>query len=205
MAERSAGRSGLSLPGAIAWPLIGAGVLALLWGAYRLGPRVAGPEIQSSGPRIEEVRRLARLAVLRVQVANVIEGRTRGARAAVLVKGDCDIAVDLDQIEIAAKDPRQRTATLVLPDPRPERPRVDHDRTRLYEVRKTGLALLNPLADPRPALLADCMRAAQAEVERAVADPEFVAQAREHAELLLRSFYRELDWDVTVRWKEPAG
>jgi hypothetical protein len=192
---------GLRVPGVIAWPLLIVGLLAALWGTYQVGRQTAASTFISGGPRIEEVRQIAKLAVLRVQVADVIEGATAGAQAAVLVKGDADMAIDLDQIEVRARDGQSRTATLAIPTPQPERPRVDHDRTKIYELRKTGLALINPFADPRADLLADCMRAAQADVERAVQDAEFVTKAKEQTELLLRSFYREWGWEIAVRWK----
>lgn len=201
MARETAGHSGLSLPSMVAWPLLIAGLLALLWGAYSIGWHSRPAQLTSSGPRIEEVRRIAKLAVLRVQVANVIEGRTAGARAAVLVKGDADITVDLDQIEIVARDDAARTATLRIPTPQPDRPRVDHERTKVYELRKTGLAVINPFADPREDLLLDAMRGAQAEVDRAVRDADFVVKAKEQAEQLLTGFYREMGWTVAIEWK----
>jgi hypothetical protein len=193
--------SGLRLPAIVAWPLLAAGLAAAIWGSYELGHGAGGTRFHSSGPRIEEVREIAKLAVLRVQVADVIEGVTAGARAALLVKGDADMAVDLERIEIADLDESSRTATLRIPTPQPERPRVDHDRTRIYELEETGLAWLNPFADARPDLLADCMRAAQEDVERAVRDAGFVTRAKEQAERLLRSFYRQWGWEVAVQWQ----
>ncbi len=201
MSSSVAVKSGLRLPGVVAWPLLVAGLLAALWTAYELGRQTSSSSFVSAGPRIEEVREIAKLAVLRVQVADVIEGDTAGARAAVLVKGDADMAVDLERIEIVDRNEQNRTATLVIPTPQPERPRVDHDRTRIYELEKTGLALINPFADPRADLLADCMRAAQEDVERAVRDAEFVIKAKDQTERLLRSFYREWGWEVTIRWQ----
>jgi hypothetical protein len=185
----------------VAWPLLTAGLLSAFWAVYQLGQRNSSTRIRSDGPRIEEVRQIAKLAVLRVQVADVIEGNNSGAKGAVLVKGDADIAVDLDQIEIADRDDTQRCATLVLPTPKPERPRVDHERTKVYELRKTGLALVNPFAEPQADLLADCMRAAQEDVEHAVQDAEFISKAKTQAELLLQTFYQRWGWSVNIRWK----
>jgi len=134
--------------GLVAWPLVLAGLGAVLWGVFQLGQSHVPGRVDIGAPRIEEVRRIAKLAVLRVQVANVIEGTNWGGKAAVLVKGDADISVDLSGIEIVQRDDEARTATVRLPLPRPDRPRVDHDRTRIYELHKTGLAVINPFADP---------------------------------------------------------
>ena len=201
MSEHTQGSNGLRVPAIVTWPLVVAGLLALLWGSFYAGRHTGVAFTIRSGPRIEDVRKIAKLAVLRVQVANVIEGNTAGAKAAVLVRGDADITVDLDQIRIAERDEAARTAKLVLPTPRPDRPRVDHDRTRVYDLEKTGLAAINPFADPRADLLADCMRAAQESVQEGVQDPSFVVQAKEQTELLLHAFYKELGWEVAVEWQ----
>ncbi len=191
----------LALPAFLAWPLLAAGLAALIWAGYQWGQLSTSKSVLSAGPRIEDVRRIAKLAVLRVQVADVIQGNNNGGRAIVLVKGDADMAIDLDRIQLSDRDETQKTAVVSLPLPQPERPRVDHARTRIYEMEKLGLAALNPFADPRRELLEDCMRAAQHSVEQAVAAPEFVTQAKEQAELLIRTFYREIGWQVTVRWQ----
>lgn len=175
-------------------------MVSLLWGAHYLGQQSAATHIIATGPKIEDVRRIAKLGLLRVQVANVIEGTTRGARALVLVHGDADIAVDLDQIRMLNCDPEQRHATVQLPQPHPDRPRVNHEQTRIFELQKTGLAAINPFADPRQDLLEDCMRAAQVEVEKSVADKRFIAQAKDQTELLLFGFYHEVGWTVAVEW-----
>ena len=195
-------RGSLALPAFLAWPLLAAGLAALVYGAYFFGRQTGTTHIVSAGPRIEDVRRIAKLAVLRVQVADVIEGHNGGGRALVLVKGDADMAIDLDQIRVTERDDTRRSAVLSLPQPRPERPRVDHERTRIYEVEKTGLAALNPFADPRMDLLEDCMRAAQASVEQAVSAPDFATRAQEQAESLLGAYYGEIGWHVTVRWQK---
>ncbi len=188
-------------------PLVLAGIVGLLWSVYQLGQRAAGrapAELVSTGPRIEDVRQIAKLAVLRVQVADVIEGRNAGAEAAVLVRGDADVVVDLEQIEITERDDAARTATLIVPRPHAERPRVDHDRTKLYALRETGLAALNPFADARPGLLADAMRAAQDSVARAVQAEEFVTKAQQQTEALLLNYGQALGWQVRLRWQAAA-
>lgn len=175
-----------------------------LIGVYRLGGQEPRPLVSSAAPRIEEVREIARLAVLRVRVSDVIEGRNAGGRALVLVHGDADLAIDWGAIEVAAADPERRMLTLSIPEPRVERARVDHDRTRVYEVVKTGLAAWNPFADPRPMLLESAMQAAQQSVERLARDPSFVAQAELHAETLLAAYHQHIGWRVSILWRAPS-
>jgi hypothetical protein len=199
-------RPSAGLGGAVrGWLFTLIGLGAVVAGAYFLGQQAQPTRIVSTGPRIEDVRRLARLAVLRVRVADIIEGTTAGARGLVIVKGDADIAIDLDRIEIVERDDERRTATVAIPLPRPDRPRVDQSQTRVYELRKVGLAAFNPFADPRADLLHDCMRAAQQAIEQAVQGDDLIARAREQAESLLTAFYRELGWSVTIQWKPPAA
>jgi hypothetical protein len=183
--------------------LAGGAALAI----YECVASAAAPVTASAAPRIEEVREIAKLAVLRVQVSDVIEGRNAGGRALVLVHGDADLAIDWGLIEVAAVDTEQRTLTLSIPVPQVERARVDHDRTRVYEVVKTGLAAWNPLADPRPMLLENAMQAAQQSVERLARDPSFVEQARLHAETLLAAYHQRLGWRTAVQWRAapPTG
>lgn len=196
---------GLGLGGVLRRLLLALGVLAVFVASgFYLGQRTSPARIVSVGPRIEDVRRLARLAVLRVRVADIIEGSTAGARGLVLVKGDADIAIDLDQIRIRDRNDEQRTATLVIPLPQPDRPRVDQSQTRVYELRKIGLAALNPFADPRADLLHDCMRAAQLAVERAVQDDDLILRAQQQAESLLTAFYDEMGWRVAIQWEDRS-
>ncbi len=197
------------LPTILTAPLILAGLVSMGWLAFEAGRRATGATssavIGQRGPRIEDIRQIAQLAVLRVRVSDVIEGRNAGGRALVLVYGDADVAVDWQSARLVEVDDAARRLVIELPRPKPQRARVDHERTRVYEVRKIGLAAWNPLADPRPALLEDCMRAAQAAIEAAVGRETYVAQARAHTEVLLVEYHRALGWDVEVRWQDQPA
>src|SRR5688572_10807923 len=67
-----------------------------------------------AGPTIEQVRSLASLTVLKVDVADVqvsdLRGYTGGARAALVVKGDLTLSTDLSQARFTSLDPQGRTA-----------------------------------------------------------------------------------------------
>jgi hypothetical protein len=198
----------LKLPSLLSTPLLLAGLAAAGWLAFEVSRRsgaAPGASVSSQrGPRIEDIRQVAELAVLRVQVSDVIEGRNAGGQALVLVHGDADVAVDWSQARLASRDDAARRLIIEAPAPAPRRARVDHERTRIYEIRKTGLAAWNPWADPRTELLADCMRAAQSAVEAAVSREACVAQARDRAERLLRDYHRALGWDAELRWTDAA-
>jgi hypothetical protein len=176
-------------------------IAAVTIGAYvlnaaRIEPRSA---LASAGPTVQQIQELADLIVLRVQVADVLEGEhSRGAKMAVLVRGDCDLTIDLSRARIVEKDVKRRTAQLALPAPHPLRPRVDHERTRIYRTERTTII---PWRDPRDRLYEEAMARAQELVEQACADERSIVRAKHHAEGLIRAFYRELGWTVGVAWK----
>ena len=89
----------------------------------------------SSGPTIEQVQELSELVVLRLQIADVLyNDGIPGAKMAVLVRGDCDLVVDLHRAKILERNSEKQIAKIQLPMPQATRPRVDHNRTRVYKV-----------------------------------------------------------------------
>jgi hypothetical protein len=188
--------------------------LLLMAGGGLLGVVVAmnagwsGPGVttaRSLGPRVQEIQELSELVALRVQVADVLMAEhSHGAEMALLVRGDCDLTIDLAQAEVLARDETARQAVIRLPQPVAVRPRVDHERTRVFQIRRTGWWTWR---DPREDLYAQGMEQAQQMVAHWGARPEQIEQARQHAARVLAAFYRELGWRVAVEWrseeKEP--
>jgi len=181
-------------------------LLAVLLAAALAGVYFAGRQsaplrvsVTSTGPTVEQIQELADLIVLRVQVADVLEGvHPEGAQMAVLVRGDCDLVIDLTRAAIAQRDEQQHTARVRLPEPKPVRPRVDHERTRIYNAERTTWI---PWRDPRDELYEQVMARAQELVAQASAAPDQIARAKRHAELLITAFYRELGWKVELDWE----
>ena len=161
-----------------------------------------------AGPTLEQVRGLAALTVLAVDVADVqvtdLRGYTGGARAALVVKGDLTLATDLSEARFASVDAAARTAVLVLPPPRVAGPRVDHTRTRLVWVWRYGLWQVAPGGGD--GAQATVVNRAFAEAQRVVAaagaDPALDARARAQAEAVLRAFGEATGWTLTVRWSD---
>ena len=77
-----------------------------LYAVYAVGKQ-AGSKSQmqftSSGPTVDQLIQLSELAVLRVQVSDVLIGGNDNARIAILVRGDADMSVDLSKTEVAKK------------------------------------------------------------------------------------------------------
>ena len=136
---------------------------------------------------------------MRVEIADVLVGEDReGARIAVLVRGDCDIAIDLDRAKIVDKDDVHYTAKILLPLPYTVRPRVDHKRTSIYRVEKTTWV---PWKDPREKLFKTAMKRAQELIEDGARKPDMMRRAQRHAEHVIKMFYKQFGWDVTVKWQ----
>jgi hypothetical protein len=153
--------------------------------------------VVSQGPTVERLERLAHLVTMRVYIADVLTGEGQGCRGAWLIKGDALIGIDLSQTRIVEKDEQSHRATVCLPSPRVLQSRVDHEKTRTWEVRRTTWVPWNADADQ---LRDSVMREAQKLVAAAAASTENVDQAKANAETMLRAFYREMGWQVQITW-----
>lgn len=159
---------------------------------------------RDAGPTIEQVRRLASLVVTKVDVADVstteIAGFTGGVRAALVVRGDLAIAVDLAKARFESQDPEKRSAVLVLPSPEVTRPRLDQDKTWVFELTRSGLWSVVPGDVTQSAAVNHAYRHAQQIVAGVGADPKLIEKAQRDAEETLAAFFQALGWSVTVRW-----
>lgn len=158
--------------------------------------------ILSQGPTIERLERLSHLVTMRVYVADVLTAEAEGHRGAWLIRGDGLIAVNLARASITAKDDQAKQAVIRLPPPEVLQARVDHTRTRTWEVRKTTWVPWRGDQDK----LRDCvMLHAQRLVAHTAGSPENLGQAKAAAEAIIRSFYEEFGWRVRVVWEGDSG
>ena len=159
---------------------------------------------RDSGPTIEQVRKLAMLTVTKVDVADVqettIQGYLGGTQALMLIKGDVQISLDLSRARFESKDEPHRTAVLVLPQPQVTSPRLDHDKTKLFECSPHGLWLIVPTDAGRTAVINHAYQHAQQLIADAGDNPKLVEQARRNAEGTLKTFFDAAGWMVTIRW-----
>jgi hypothetical protein len=157
--------------------------------------------VQSQGPTLQRLEQLSHLVTTRVFIADVLVGEGSGCKGAWLLRGDGLISVDLSKAAIIEKDESCRRATVRLPLPEVLQARVDHSRTRTWEVKKTTWI---PWASEQDSLRDAVMREAQELIIHAAASPENLEQAKAATETVIRGFYTEVGWNVAVTWMPPA-
>jgi len=164
----------------------------------------SGTSSWHSGPTIEQVRMLSELVTTRVDVADVqetqISGYTGGIKAAILVKGDFLLGVDLSKARFDSVNAEGRTAVLVLPQPQVSSPRVDHDRTRLLSVGEQGLWKIVPGDAAYTAVIDLAYREAQRIVGAAADQSSLIDRSRRQAQEVLGTFFEAMGWKLKVRW-----
>lgn len=186
-------------------PLLAISVgLALAAAAFVYGRAVsspAGPQFISGGPTVEQLEAMGHLSVLRLTLADVLEGQGHGYRGAWLLRGDALYTIDLRQATVRHKDAAQRTATIELPLPVVTQSRIDHRKTMTYSVEKTSWI---PWTGDQTKLRDAAMQEAQRLVERAAAHSDYVDAAQRNGELILRNMYALVDWEITITWHRPG-
>lgn len=158
------------------------------------------PQFTSSGPTVQQLESLGHLTVLRLTVADVLEGRGHGYRGAWLIRGDALYSIDLRKATLQSKDEARRTATIGLPLPVVAQPRVDHRKTLTYSVEKTSWV---PWTGDQSKLRDAAMQESQRLVERAASHSDYLATAQQNGELILKNMYALVDWEITVAWQSP--
>lgn len=166
--------------------------------------RAATWSSESRAPTIEQIQQLASLTVLHVPVADVqvytLTGYTGGIQAVLVVRGDVEVATDLAAARLEAVDAEHRQAYLVLSAPKAVRPRVDHERTRIYKIDRSGLWQMIPGEAGERDLVNKALRDAQRLIGEAGTQAELIDQARSRAKEVMLEFFRALGWRVETRW-----
>ena len=179
--------------------------------AWTLAGRFHSPTIAiTSAPTIDALKPLAALMTHRVVVVDAltitISGFTGDLRAAVLVRGDAMVSVDLTKAQLKEINHDAKTAVLVLPRPHVVSARVDHDHSHLFSIEASGLWAVVPSDDGRAQVIDQAMRQAQREVLKAASEPAVIEEARTRAETLVCAFFRDtLQWSITVHWADESS
>ena len=170
--------------------------------SWDLGVRETPPTFSSPGPTVVQLERMQQLVSTRVHVADVLVGESRWLEGSWIIQGDALLAVDMSKAEIKDRDETARTAAIVLPRPAVLSARVNHEKTRQWDIKsRSWIPLAGSLLGDRRAIEEQAMREAQRLVERAAGTEDNAATARRGAEGMLAEFYRAVGWQVSVRWK----
>jgi len=193
--------------GLILITVLAIGILAgTVWSGLRAGE--SAPAFEHAGPTLQQVRSLASLVTTRVTLADAITSEIKGMggsmSAVLVIRGDAEIAFDLQQARFSEIDSPGKRLILALPPPRVVQARVDHDHTKLFAVQRHGLWMLMRLDDVTRQLVDTSLREAQQTIERAAGDEAILATAREHAQQVLTAFASSLSWQLTIRWDVPT-
>ncbi len=103
----------------------------------------------------------------------------------------------MGQVKITYKHEDTKQATILLPLPEVLQPRVDHSRTRTWSVERVAWL---PWHADQDSLRAAVMAEAQQLVAHTAASAENVQAARVTAEVVIKSLYAEVGWNVAVTW-----
>lgn len=157
-----------------------------------------------SVPTVEQVQALAQLMTLRVPVADMqvvrLQGYTGGASLILVSRGQVLIGTDLDQAHFEEVDQSARHAVLVLPEPSVQYAALDHERTTIYRIDRSGLWQFMPGDAGETALVNRAMRQAQVQLAAVLEDhPEYREQARQQAQQVIGRFFEAVGWEVEVR------
>ena len=176
-------------------------ILASIAAAFLLG-RSSNTGPKSSSPTITEIQRLGELVVLRVNVADVLEDANKDFKGLWIVRGDALVAVDLRLAQLQSTDVKTKRLAVRLPQPKVTHPRVDHEKTRTYDIQKK--TWWNPFVDGQEEFTDQAMRKAQSVVYNTSTGQDVMDQAREQTELMLNYMYRLVGWDVDVVWQSSS-
>lgn len=196
----------------IAAALLGAGFYAHVW--WSAPPPTEGSAAPvthrraSQGPTIEQVQKLASLVTLRVPISDVqiseLEGFFGSVKLVMAVHGEVEIATALSAARFEDLDHETRAATLLLPRPAPQRPRLDHEKTRILELQRGGAWRFLTGDAGEKQLTNRAMLAAQRTLAEVAARPELVDQSCQQTETVVHNFFAAMEWNVTVEWTETA-
>lgn len=149
-------------------------------------------------PRIEQIENLGHLAALKVYISDVLEATSSGVKGVWLIRGDAIIGIEMTGIQITTIDELQKTAHIILPLPIVMSPRVDHEKTKTYDIERKWLVSIDKESELRD----EAMKQAQLMINEVAKEKDNIDAAKTRVEGLIKDFYHMVGWTVTVEWKE---
>jgi hypothetical protein len=154
----------------------------------------------NSVPRIELVK-LSELVTLRVTIARVLSGEDNWYKGAWIVEGDALIGSDLRK-SVVENNEELKEVNITLHDPRVIIARVNHDRTKTYDVKSISWNPAQLILGDKDKLRDKAMKEAQDAIETEASNSEYITKAKDQTELVLRTLYSQLGWKLNLTWKK---
>jgi hypothetical protein len=185
--------------------------------AWKLKPEKEHPP---PPPPLVSVQEMGTLVSLKVNYANVIEFNERvtqgipwtqwelrfgGTRVLLVARGDCLIGTDLKLARYEQSSTANKTATLIVPNPKVISARLNHDPKTggsfFYATSSSGIVALMPGTEGQTKATNSALQKGQKEIEASCAKPELVEAARRSAEAVLLPTISATGWKVAVVWR----
>ena len=189
--------------------MIGMTIGLLLSLAFTSKP-MSGPSPQPTihsehAPRIEGVRDLSTLLTTRLDLCDVefaqLDGYSGDASAALLVRGQAELGIDLTLATLTDVDPVHHSAVLHLPTPAVVTVSVDQAKSTLVAIEYHGLWWLRPQPQTTAMLWQRAFIDAQVQMRHLASAEEQIQHAQVHAGDVIHAWSVPLEWRIEVRWE----
>lgn len=164
--------------------------------------------VVESLPTVERVTEIGELCVLKLKLSDMLEAKSPTLKASWFIAGDALISVDLREARIEHLDRDSKQIILQMPPLHVVSPRVDHTRTRSWDIESVcwhdGWFTYDKLGKSQRVQQA-AMREAQEMIAEVAQDPEFIDDARSSAERLISALYKETGYTVSFEWPDTQG
>jgi hypothetical protein len=158
----------------------------------------APPTVRSMGPTVIQLEKLGELTTTLIHVTDVLWAESESHRGSWLICGDALLSCDVSKASILNVDQLAHTATIRLSHLRVISARVDHEKTKTWNVEKTTWL---PWRWGDQGVMRDAaMFHAQKLIETAAGSERHLEPAKAQAELLIRQMYDFVEWTVDVEW-----
>jgi hypothetical protein len=170
-------------------------------------PQAVDAAAETTPPTIRMLQDRSELTVLCVEVATVVTARKPGllgsVKCCMIVNGIATVGTDLSKARFEHINPRKRSATLVMAEPRLMHVGFNGQTSRVYDITRTGLYRLAPFSVGEDKLINQALARAHDQLVDSVNMPVYRPQAKRRAETVVRQLARDVGWTLTVTW-EPA-
>ena len=173
-----------------------------------------------SQPAILAIQQMGHLVSLKINYSDVIEFDEPhaialpmnreiplgGTTVLLVAKGDCTLATDLKAAAYDQVDHDKQTLTIALAAPQPLQARLIHDAKEkggsyFYATSSRGLVALSPSSSNRTKAMNNALTRAQQAITRTCTAAPNIAAAKQQAEQVLTTLFRQAGWMPAFAWK----